>query len=76
VRTPETTADELVRALGAGHVDEGDVLDLIRAMFTVRKIDELKAAYASRAGHPLVDAIREKLTGSDRHDALRLLDEV
>jgi hypothetical protein len=75
VRTPETTADELVRALGASRVDEGDVVDLIRAMFTVRKIDELKAAYSSRAGHPLVDAIHEKLTGSDRHDALRLLGE-
>jgi hypothetical protein len=73
VRTAETTADELVEAMGSSHVHVERVLEILHAVHLGSKIDELKNAYEQRTGGSLEDALREKLAGHELREALALL---
>ena len=73
VRTAETATEELIEAMGGTHVHAERVLDVLHGLHIGNKIDELKEAYEARTGVSLEDALREKLSGHDRREALALL---
>lgn len=73
IRTADTTADELIEAIGGSHVHAERVLEILHAVHVGSKIEELKGAYEQRTGVSVEDALREKLSGHELREALALL---